>query len=116
MKEEVGRMTSRAGNGEPACAGSTTDRRRWDRAVKIYLLSIDNRRFFFYADESEAAREQADGSGSSGPTPSGLRGWVLDRFHQLKSVLEHSESSVARWTRQSWDWLHSWSHPDESML
>jgi hypothetical protein len=84
--------------------------------VKIYLLSIDQRRCFFYADESEAAREADDGAGSTGEASSGLWGRLHDRYDQLKSAWEHSESRVARWTRRTWDWLHSYSHPDESML
>ncbi len=84
--------------------------------MKIYLLSIDERRHFFYADESEASPEEGDGPGASAPPPAGLKGRLLDRYHRIKSAWEHSESRVARWTRRTWDWLHSWSHPDESML
>jgi hypothetical protein len=84
--------------------------------VKIYLLSIDERRHFFYADESEASPEEGDEPGASGPPPAGLKGRLLDRYHRIKSAWDHSESRVARWTRRTWDWLHSWSHPDESML
>jgi hypothetical protein len=84
--------------------------------VKIYLLSIDNRRFFFYADESESSRDQGDDAEASGPPPSGLSGWLHDRFQKLKSAWEHSEAGAAVWTRQAWNWLHSWAHPDESML
>src|SRR5205823_6273769 len=79
--------------------GFDHDRRISDRAVKIYLLSIDNRRFFFYADESEAAREEGEGSEPSGPAPSGLWDRLRDRFHQLKSAWELSESRVLVWTR-----------------
>ena len=84
--------------------------------MKVYLLSIDNRRFFFYADASEAAREEEDLSEPSVPTSTGLWVWLLDRYHKFQSAWEHSDSRIARWTRRSWDWLHTWSHPDESML
>jgi Mitochondrial K+-H+ exchange-related len=84
--------------------------------VKIYLLAIDKRRCFFYADESEASAEEGEGSGSSGPPPAGLKGRLIDRYHKIKSAWDHSESRVARWSHRAWDWLHSWSHPDESML
>jgi hypothetical protein len=84
--------------------------------VKIYLLSIDKRRCFFYADESEASREEGVGAESSATERSGLWGRLLDRYHRIKSAWDHSESRAARWTRQAWDWLHSWAHPDESML
>ena len=84
--------------------------------MKIYLLSIDKRRCFFYADESEASREEEVGAGPSAAERSGFSRRLLERYHKLKSVWDHSESRVARWTRQAWDWLHSWAHPDEAML
>jgi hypothetical protein len=83
--------------------------------VKVYLLSIDNRRFFFYADAAESARED-DTTEPPRPPAAGLWGRLQDRYHQLKSTWEHSDSRIARWTRQTWDWLHSWTHPDEAML
>jgi hypothetical protein len=84
--------------------------------VKIYLLSIDNRRFFFYADESDASGEDCDGAGSSAATGTGRGRWIHGRLERLKAVWEHPESRVICWTHQVWDWLHSWAHPDESML
>ena len=84
--------------------------------MKIYLLSIDKRRSFFYADESETSSEEDDDSRSSGSPPAGLWSWLDVKFHKYKSIWEHSESRVARWTRQTWDWMHSWAHPDEAML
>ena len=103
-----------AGNVESGDGGR--DRRISDRAVKIYLLSIDNRRFFFYADESEAEREEGDGPGAASPRTSGLWGWLHDHYERFKSAWERSEARVAVWTRRAWDWAHSWTHPDESML
>jgi hypothetical protein len=84
--------------------------------VKVYLLSIDNRRFFFYADTSEAASEDDDPLAPSVPPDTGFWGRLQDRYHKFKSAWEHSDSGIARWTRRTWDWLHTWSHPDESML
>jgi hypothetical protein len=84
--------------------------------VKIYLLSIDNRRFFFYADESEASTDPGDAAGSAGQASSGLWSRLHDRLQKLLSDWEHSESGVVLWTRRVWRWLHSWAHPDESML
>jgi Mitochondrial K+-H+ exchange-related len=84
--------------------------------VKVYLLTIDNRRFFFYADASEAAREDEGIAEPSVPPAAGFWGRLQDRYHQFKSTWEHSDSRIAQWTRRSWVWLHSWSHPDESML
>jgi Mitochondrial K+-H+ exchange-related len=84
--------------------------------VKIYLLSIDRRRFFFYADESEPPDDEREGGGPFGAREAGWRGWLPDRWHGLQSVWEHSDARVVRWTRQAWDWMHSWAHPDETML
>jgi hypothetical protein len=84
--------------------------------VKIYLLSIDNRRFFFYADDAEAARDDGGDAGPSTPAPSGVWGWLHERYDRLKSAWEQSETRVAVWTHRAWDWMHSWAHPDESML
>jgi hypothetical protein len=99
-------------------AGAGANRDRWvtDRIVKIYLLSIDTRRFFFYADESEPPDDRQEGGDASGSWRGGWRGWLLDRWYRLQSACEHSESGAARWTRRAWNWLHSWAHPDETML
>jgi hypothetical protein len=84
--------------------------------VKIYLLSIDSKRFFFYSDVSEAADDETDGTGLSGPSQSGLRGWLLRQFQRFQAGWQQAESGVGYWTRRAWEWLHSWARPDESML
>jgi hypothetical protein len=85
--------------------------------VKIYLLSLDGRRCFFYADESEPPdAEDEIGPSATGPGRAGWRGWLLDRWDRLRAVWEHSDARAVHWTRQAWDWLHSWVHPDEAML
>jgi hypothetical protein len=84
--------------------------------VKIYLLSIDKHRFFFYSDVSESSDDEDEGTDSSGPARPGLRGWLLDRFHRFQTAWQESQSGVARGTKRAWDWLHSWAHPDEVML
>jgi hypothetical protein len=83
--------------------------------VKIYLLSIDQRRFFFYADESEASGEEEDAE-SAGAEPAGLGGRLQARYEKLQAAWQQAESGVGLWTRRAWNWLHSWSHPDETML
>ena len=84
--------------------------------MKIYLLSIDEHRCFFYADESESFLEEDDEAESAQPSPIGLKGRLIGRYNRLKSAWDHSESHVARWGRRTWEWLHTWSHPDEMML
>jgi hypothetical protein len=83
--------------------------------VKVYLLSIDNRRFFFYADMSESALKE-DFTEPATPSSGGLWDRLRDKYHHVKSAWEHSDSRIACWSRRAWDWMHSWSHPDESML
>jgi hypothetical protein len=84
--------------------------------VKIYLLLIDDARFFFYSDESEASDDNDHNDDSSGPRRSGVRGWVLAKYDRFRSAWEHADSGALHWMRLSWDWLHSWTHPDEAML
>jgi Mitochondrial K+-H+ exchange-related len=100
----------------PAAGESACGRPVLDGIVKIYLLSIDRRRFFFYADESEPPDDRRDGDDASGPASGGWRGWLKDRGHRLQAAWEHSDAGAVRWTRKAWDWLHSWAHPDETML
>jgi len=84
--------------------------------VKIYLLLIDHARFFFYSDESEASDDHDNDHESSTPRRSGFRGWFLARYDRFRSAWQHADSGALHWMRQSWDWLHSWAHPDEAML
>ena len=84
--------------------------------MKIYLLLIDDARFFFYSDESEASDDKDHSDDSSGPRRSGVRGWVLAKYDRFRSAWEHADSGALHWMRLSWDWLHSWTHPDEAML
>jgi hypothetical protein len=84
--------------------------------VKIYLLLIDDERFFFYSDESEATLELQDGTDSAGKSFTGLAGWLDSRLNKLKMAWHDGRSGVTFWLRRCWDWLHSWSHPDEWML
>jgi len=86
--------------------------------VKIYLLLIDHASFFFYSDESEASREkdEAVGDNSQASSRSGIRNWVIARYDRFKSAWQNADSGALLWMRRSWDWLHSWAHPDEAML
>ena len=38
------------------------------------------------------------------------------RWHRFQRAWHESDAGVARWARRSWDWLHSMTHPDETML
>lgn len=83
--------------------------------MKIYLLLIDHSRFFFYSDESEISDDTAAGENSSTP-PSGIRGWLHVKFNEFRSAWKHADAGAILWMRVAWDWLHSWTHPDEAML
>ncbi len=80
--------------------------------MKVYLLLVNDKRFFFYSDESEI-----DESREEDPAPpSGLRGWIQSRWHRFEKAFHEADAGVALWARRSWDWLHSLTHPDETML
>jgi len=84
--------------------------------VNIYLLRIDQERFFFYSDESESSHDEDEGDDSSLPARPGLRGWILGRYSRFKSAWQHADSGALLWMRRAWDWLHSLTRPDETML
>ena len=86
------------------------------RTLKIYLLSIDHSRFFFYSDESEASHDPDDADDASKPTSAGVHGWFRARYKRFKSAWQHADSGALLWMRRSWDWLHTWARPDEVML
>ena len=80
--------------------------------MKVYLLLVNNEEFFFYSDDSEAdeCREQEPAHRS------GLRGWLRKPWHWLQRVFHESNAGAARSAHRCWDWLHSMTRPDESML
>jgi Mitochondrial K+-H+ exchange-related len=82
--------------------------------VKIYMVLIDDKRFFFFADESELAHE--DEGGSPEPRRSGIGDWILVRFERFKAAWQEASSGALYWMRKVWDWLHKLVRPDEAML
>ncbi len=60
--------------GEAQHGGAGRGRRVTDGIVKIYLLSIDRRRFFFYADESEPPDDRPERERSVRAGPVGMAG------------------------------------------
>ncbi len=60
--------------------------------MKIYLLSIDGRRCFFYADESEPP----DVEDGAGPGSRGWLGQLADRWHRLQTAWDRSEARPVR--------------------
>jgi Mitochondrial K+-H+ exchange-related len=78
------------------------------------MLLIDDTRFFFFADESELALEDDDGSPE--PPRSGIRKWIQNRFEKFKATWQHAGSGALYWMRKVWDWLHKLVRPDEAML
>jgi hypothetical protein len=82
--------------------------------VKIYMLLIDDNRFFFFEDESELAHED-DGSEPETRQSSG-HSWVRSRLAKFRAAWHHAGSGALYWMRSVWDWLHTLVRPDESML
>jgi hypothetical protein len=81
--------------------------------VKVYLLFVNDKEFFFYSDESETDESEAE---ISALPAVGWRGWLEVRWHRFQKAWHQSETGVAGWARRNWDWLHSFFHPDESFL
>ena len=80
--------------------------------MKVYLLLMNDEEFFFYSDDSEA-----DESREADPAlQSGLLGWLQDRWYRFQKAFHEADAGAAKWTRRCWDWLHSLTRPDESML
>jgi hypothetical protein len=81
--------------------------------VKVYLLLVNDEQFFFYSDESEVDESQGDN-----PTPpaTGWRGWLEERWYRFQTAWYEADAGVALWARRTWDWLHSLTRPDESLL
>lgn len=83
--------------------------------MRIYLLSLDKRRTFFYADESEPP-DDCTGADDSCGEETGWRARLREQREQFRSVWHESDARVVRWSRRAWEWMHSWAHPDETML
>jgi hypothetical protein len=84
--------------------------------VKVYLLLIDDERFFFYSDIPEQSLDVGAGDGSAGALRSGVRLWLHRQYLKFKSAWQHADSGAMLWMRRTWNWLHSLAHPDEAML
>jgi hypothetical protein len=82
--------------------------------VKIYMVLIDDERFFFFADEAALAHDEE--GNFPAPEQSGVRKWLHDRFEKFKAAWQGAGSGAVYWMRKAWDWLHTLSHPDERML
>jgi hypothetical protein len=81
--------------------------------VKVYLLFVNDKEFFFYSDESETDESETE---AAVEPASGWWGWLQDRWHRFQKVWHQSETGLAGWARRNWEWLHSFFHPDESFL
>lgn len=81
--------------------------------MNVYYLSSPDGKLFFYYDASEGATSQA-GAGVAEST--GLRGWTERKWSSLQKAKDDPDGGVARWVGRAWNWLHSFSHPDEAML
>ena len=84
--------------------------------MKIYMLMIDEERFFFFADESDIDHEDRSEVEEAGDSKSGLRKWVHGRIVKFKQAWHDAGSGALYWVRRIWDWLHTLVRPDESML
>jgi hypothetical protein len=78
--------------------------------LKVYVLTVEPDGRVFYSEVAEPVDAAAT------PKHRGLRGWAEARLHRLKEGWQHSQSTAARLSQRVWDWLHSRTHPDETLL
>jgi Mitochondrial K+-H+ exchange-related len=83
--------------------------------VKVYLLFVNDEEYFFYSDESETDESEVEAEATA-QQASGWRSWLEDRWHRFQKVWHQSETGLAGLARRTWDWLHSFFHPDEALL
>jgi phosphatidylglycerophosphate synthase len=78
--------------------------------VNVFLLTVGPARRLFY---SEVVKPPDDPAALV--RQRGLRGWLETKSHRMKAGLEHSQGAAVRFSRQAWHWLHSRTHPDETL-
>jgi Mitochondrial K+-H+ exchange-related len=81
--------------------------------VNVYYLSTQDGRRFFYHDASEDRPVQA---GEDGSRAAGLWRWAERKWNAVQKTMDAPDGGVTRRIGQAWRWLHSFSHPDETML
>jgi hypothetical protein len=81
--------------------------------VKVYLLLANDEQFIFYSDESEPDESPEE---SQAQPATGIRGWIEKRWNRFQIAFHESQAGAARWSRRTWERMHSLTHPDESML
>ena len=81
--------------------------------MNVYYLSTqDGQRFFYYdSSESKPAPPAADASKATR-----LWGWAERKWSTVQEAMDDPDGGVTRWVGRAWNWLHSFSHPDETML
>ena len=60
--------------------------------MKVYLLLVNDEEFFFYSDDSEADESREDDPAHR----SGIRGWLLERWHRFQKAFHDSQAGAAR--------------------
>ncbi len=82
--------------------------------MTIYLIWLDDHRCLFLADEATFH----DGMPRHPPAgkSSGVRGYLTSRLERWKTSWREDQAGVISWLRRAWDWLHTWTRPDEPGL
>ncbi|APW63746.1 hypothetical protein [Paludisphaera borealis] len=81
--------------------------------MNVYYLSTQDGQRFFYYDASETA---ADKTGAGASKSAGLWGWAEGKWNTIQKGMDDPNGGVTRRIGRVWNWLHSFSHPDETML
>lgn len=82
--------------------------------MTIYLIWLDDKQCLFCADE--ATLHEGEPEPPPDAKPGGVRGFFSDRLKRWKTRWSDDRTGVLSWMRRGWDWLHSWTRPDEPML
>lgn len=82
--------------------------------MTIYLIWLDDKRCLFCADE--ATFQVAASVELPAGKASGARGFIANRLEPWKTSWRADQSGVVSWMRRAWEWLHTWTRPDEPML
>ena len=84
--------------------------------MKIYMVLIDEERFFFFADESEPDRAMTTRAPHLRSRGRASANGCMTDIAKFKAAWHDAGSGALYWMRRAWDWLHTLARPDEAML
>jgi len=82
--------------------------------MTIYCVWLDDGRCLFCADETTFHEPQRTEL-ADGPRK-GVKAWIRARIERLITRFHEDRTGALAWIRSVWNWLQSWTRPDEPML